>query len=148
MHRYSDLKLKYYSTHKCHFFFICTDVAVTDLFCLMNQCPPPPGDSATHWPISGQSTLILSSSKELFFLALFRSPPQTESTRQAEKKTLSCCLPRDIPTLMIFTEDNCCYLWHPKELFSLRHSLLSVIKINLSLLFFKEALLFCSVLHK
>ena len=44
---------------------------------------PPPSDSATHWPISRQSALVPSSSKELFFLPLFGSLPQTESTRPA-----------------------------------------------------------------
>ena len=146
---------------------------------------PLPNDLATHWPISGQSTLIPSSSQELFFLALFGSWSSTESTRPAKKKDLSAVACHGNSALMIFTEDNCCQrypqkkimatisythkrtnaatcntlknwnttcdtaTWYPKRTFShFDTSLLSVIKINYSLLFFKEVLLFCSALHK
>ena len=88
---------------------------------------PLPSDSATHRPISGQSALIPSSSKELFFLALFGSLPQTESTRPAEKKDRSpvACHGtfqhwRSSLKITAATCDTDA-TWHQKELFSRWH---------------------------
>ena len=134
-------------------------------FIFSRKSMPAPSDLATHWPISGQSAMVPSSSKELFFLALFwKSATDREHTASREERPHSCNLPWDTPALMIFTEDNCCYLLHTKELTlrpatvllpdtqkNVSHSdtsLLSVITINHSLLFFKKVLLFCSALHK
>ena len=67
---------------------------------------PPPSDLATHWPISGQSALIQSTSQELFLLALFWKSSESESTQSAAKKNLSLSSsPTDIPAWKIFTED-------------------------------------------
>ena len=121
----------------------------------------PSSNLATHWPISEQSALIPSSSKELFFLALFGSwSRDREYPASREERPLSHPFLLDTPALTIFAKDNCCYLqhsadtwntaatWNTQKNFSYSDtSLLSVIKINLSL-FFKEVLLFYSALHK
>ena len=68
---------------------------IYQITCPSTDILPPASDSATHWPNSGQSALIPSSSKELFFLALFwKSVSRTESTRPAEKK--------DIPPVIFY----------------------------------------------
>ena len=53
---------------------------------------PPPSDLATHWPISGQSALIPSTSQELFLLAIFWKSLRSESTQPAVKKDPSLVL--------------------------------------------------------
>ena len=109
----------------------------------------PPSDSTTRWPISWRSALIPSSSKEPFFLAIFGSRLKAESTQASrEERPLFCPLPQEASALTIFAEGNCCYLWYPRNFSHSDRVLLSVIKINFSLLFFKEVLLFHSVLHK
>ena len=88
---------------------------------------PPPSDSATHWPISGQITLIPSSYKNYFSSPFWKSATSRESPASREEKPLPRPFLLDTPALTIFAEDNCCYLRHccdlrqPKELFSLWH---------------------------
>ena len=67
---------------------------------------PPPSDSATHRPISGQSALILSSSQELFFLALFGSHDKSERTQLAAETDLSRVLCYGHSTGKTFTEEH------------------------------------------
>ena len=56
-------------------------------FIFSSESMPPPSNSASNWPISGQSALIPSSSKELFFLTLFESLPEQRVLGKQRRKT-------------------------------------------------------------
>ena len=120
---------------------------------------PPPRDSVTHWPINWQSTLIPSSSQELFFLVPFG---RTDNVREPWANSTNRCLLRHFnwfhsepiaeenaaasfahafykPRTNILTSDT-------KGILSHSHSFTPAMIINLSLLCcLKEVLLFICV---
>ena len=77
---------------------------------------PLPSDLATHWSISGQSALIPSSFKELFFLALFGSQPAEQIAQDQQRRKISPVACHGNPALAIFTEDNCCHRYPQKKI--------------------------------
>ena len=129
-------------------------VAVTDLFSHANQWP--------HHTLTnqGQSTLISSSSLELFFLVLFGSHDKPASTQLAAKKDLSPLLSYGHPTWKIFTEEHAATSYklknqhtnrrHQKEPFFYSDSFTSAIIINLLLLCFQRSFviyLYCQLIY-
>ena len=135
---------------------------------------PPPSDLATHWPISGQSALIPSTSQELFLLAVFGSLDSQRAPGYQWRKISLTSSPTDIshgrsslkmkllqathtkePALRFVTRATCYSDTPPtnsrtnilsgdlqKNLFSLWRKFTSAMRINLSLLCFKEVSLF------
>ena len=72
--------------------FVYCCIFFKEINCSSYRSVPPPSDSATHWPISGQSALIPSSSKELFFSSPFWMSPQNREYPASKEKDLSLVL--------------------------------------------------------